>query len=168
MFRQKLVFKVRLFKVLHRTGRVLIVQRFSTEQLFDMNESKGVTGVSNQHNLLGYRSHSVQQTYFKSRKCIRGNVKCGHFNISEEVVELLWPQCDFSQRFMSDALPQHDTTVQGNVWRLVPAGNSNIKTRNEHVADVSVLFQISLLSIQYSCSENVAYWAVWQWKSNHF
>lgn len=65
-------------------------------------------------------------TYFESGKCVWGNVECGHLHVSEEVVELFWPQCDFGQWLMSDALPQHDTAVQCNLWRLIPAYNINI------------------------------------------
>lgn len=65
-------------------------------------------------------------TYFESGKCVWGDVECGHLHVSEEVVELFGPQCDFGQWLMSDALPQHDTAVQCNLWRLIPAYNINI------------------------------------------
>lgn len=59
----------------------------------------------------------------ESGKCVRGDVKRGHLDVCEEVVELLRVQCDLGQGFMSDALPQHDATIQGDLWRLVPADN---------------------------------------------
>lgn len=59
----------------------------------------------------------------ESGKCVRGDVKRGHLDICEEVVELLRVQRDLGQGFVSDALPQHDATIQGDLWRLVPADN---------------------------------------------
>lgn len=54
---------------------------------------------------------AAEPAYFESGKCVWGDIERGHLHVSEEVVELLRPQRDFGQRFMSDALSQHDTAV---------------------------------------------------------
>lgn len=59
--------------------------------------------------------------HLEGGKSVWSDVKRRHLHVSEEVIELLWPQRDFGQRLVSDALSQHDTAVQRNVRRLVPA-----------------------------------------------
>lgn len=61
-------------------------------------------------------------THFKSGECIRGDVEGGHLYVSEEVVELFRAQGDLGQRLVSYAFPQHDPTVQSDIWRLVTTG----------------------------------------------
>lgn len=61
------------------------------------------------------------RTNLESGESIRGNVKCGDLDISEEVEELLIIQHDFSQLLKAAALSKHHPTVEGDLLTLIPA-----------------------------------------------
>ena len=58
--------------------------------------------------------------YLESGEGIGGNIKGGHFNIFEEVVEELRVEYDTREGLMTSALAQHCATVQGYLRLLVP------------------------------------------------
>lgn len=60
-------------------------------------------------------------TCLEGGKRVRGNVKCGHLHVAEEIFKVFRVEDDFGERFMPDALTQHNPTIQCHLRSLIPA-----------------------------------------------
>lgn len=71
--------------------------------------------------LIKYSAH------LKGGKCIRSDVKCGHLHVAEEIFKVFRVEDDFGERFVPDALTQHNPTIQCHLRGLIPATTSQEK-----------------------------------------
>ncbi len=60
-------------------------------------------------------------TYLEGGKRVRGDVKRGHLHVAEEIFKVFRVEDDFGERFMPDALAQHNPTIQRHLRSLIPA-----------------------------------------------
>ena len=65
---------------------------------------------------LGSEGLVLRQQLLECTKCIGGDIESGDFDVVEEVEEGARIEDDLRESFMTNALSQHGTTLQSNIW----------------------------------------------------